>query len=338
MEYVFHAPPVWVFITAVLAIVPLAEWTRRATEHVAHRAGSAIGGLLNVTFGNMAELIIALFILSSGHVEVVKAQITGSVIGNSLLGLGLAATFGGFKKDRQTFPVAKAGLLSSMLMLTVIALLIPALFDITERGTPEAHRLWANDQLSTLVSIVLIVVYIANLVYTLVTHKGIFSIDDEETEAHAWPLWKSVGVLVAATAGIAFEAELVSGALEATSQQLHLTPFFLGLIVLAVVGNFAEYISAVYFARKDRMDLVMTITVGSTIQVALLTAPVLVLVSHLYRKPMNLIFSNPLEMIAIASVAFAVGAVTRDGETTWFEGILLLAVYLMLAIAFFFVR
>jgi len=337
LEHVFHAPPVWVFVTGILGIIPLAEWIRRATEHMARLAGPAIGGLLNVTFGNMAELIIALFVLNSGNLDVAKAQITGSIIGNSLLGLGLAIVAGSWGRTSQKFNREHSGLLSSLLILSVVALLLPALFNLTERNMPDAERLMLDERLSLGVSVVLILVYVSNLLYTLVTHKDVFALE-EEKESHSWPLWKALGVLIGGTALIALEAELVSGALEAASSALHLSPFFLGIIVLAVVGNAAEYISAVYFARQDRMGLVITITVGSTIQVALFTAPLLVLISRAMGKPMNLVFSNPMELIAIASVAFAVNSIAQDGETTWFEGVLLLAVYALFGLAFFFMR
>jgi Ca2+:H+ antiporter len=189
---------------------------------------------------------------------------------------------------------------------------------------------------------VLIVAYGANLLYTLVTHRDVFAVhddaDDGESTTSPWPVWVALGVLAAATLVIALEAELVSGALEATSRKLGLTEFFLGVMVLPLIGNAAEYFAAIYFARRDRMNLVMTIAVGSSIQIALFTAPVLVLVSWLLGTPMNLVFSNPLELIAVAGVAFAVNAIAQDGETNWFEGVLLLSVYAVLGLAFFFVR
>lgn len=339
LRYILHASPTWIFITAVLAIVPLAEWMRRGTEQVAHAAGSAIGGLLNVTFGNMAELILALFVLQAGNTEVAKAQITGSIIGNSLLGLGLCAVVGSWGREKQVFNRERSGLLSTMMILSVIALLLPAVFDYTERGvfaSPNATQL--DEKLSLGVSVVLILVYISNLIYTLVTHRDVFAAEEEgEGEGHAlWPLWKSIGVLLVSTVIVALEAELVSGALEATSEQLGLTSFFLGIIVLAVIGNAAEYVAAVYFARQDRMGLAMGITLGASIQVALLTAPLLVIVSYFMGHPMNLVFSTPLELIAIAGAAFAVNSIAQDGETTWFEGVLLLAVYLIFGMAFLF--
>jgi len=337
-------PRALVFIIAILAIVPLAEWVRRATEHVAERAGSAIGGLLNVSLGNAPELILALFVLYDGHIAVVKAQITGSLIGNSLLGLGLAIVAGSFRPDRQHFNRERAGLLSSLLILVTIAVLLPALFDYTERGVlrdPDAAM--RDEWLSLGVAIVLLLVYTGNLVYTLVTHRDIFAQGPEGNEPpsehreSSWPLRRSLLVLAGATVLTAIEAELVSSTIEAAGSRLGLTPFFLGVIVLAVVGNAAEYFSAVYFARRGRMGLVVGITVGSTIQVGLVVAPVLVIVSYFLGHPMNLVFGNPIELIAVAGAAFIVNSIAQDGETTWFEGVMLLAVYLLFALAFYLV-
>ena len=359
LKYLVHAAPVWVFVCAVLAIIPLAEWIRRATEQLAKLAGPAIGGLLNVTFGNTAELVLALFVLSAGQQDVVKAQITGSIIGNSLLGLGIAILMGSWGREHQTFKRERAGLLSSLLVLSLVALLVPALFNYTERTLLQAPNAGSLDErLSLSVAVVLILVYVGNLVYTLVTHRDVFAREPEqkgqeesqrakvkkgnkvdsqkEGEGAQWSLWLALGVLLGATVVTALEAELVSGALEATASGLGLTTFFLGITVLAIIGNAAEYISAAYFARKDRMGLVLSITVGSSIQVALLVAPLLVIVSYLLGKPMNLVFT-PLELTAVAGVAFSVNAIAADGETTWFEGVLLVAVYAVLGLAFFFV-
>ena len=337
-------PRTLVFIVAILAIVPLAEWVRHSTEHVAARAGSAIGGLLNVSFGNAPELILALFVLSGGHTAVVKAQITGSLIGNSLLGLGLAIVAGSFGRERQHFNRERAGHLSSLLILVTIALLLPALFDYTERGVRRAANSAALDEaLSLGVAVVLICVYIGNLIYTLVTHRDIFartptySEEAESVMEAPWPLSRSILILAGATVLTAVEAELVSSTVEVTATRLGLTPFFLGVIVLAVVGNAAEYISAVYFARRGQMGLVIGITIGSTIQIGMLVAPLLVIISYLLGHPMNLVFENPIELIAVAGAAFIVNSISQDGETTWFEGALLLAVYLLFALAFFLV-
>jgi Ca2+:H+ antiporter len=338
LKYVLPVAPVWVFITAVLAIAPLADWVRRATEQLARRAGPAVGGLLNVTFGNMPELVLALFVLAAGQADVVKGQITGSIIGNSLLGLGLAVVVGTWGCARATFPRENAGLLSSLLILVVIALLVPAMFDYTERGLyhdPDPNQL--DEYLSVGVSVVLILVYAANMIYTFWTHRDVFA-EAKEHEPASWSLGWSLSVLGLATVGTAVESELVSGALEGTAGSLGLTPFFLGVVVLAVVGNAAEYVAAVAFARGGSLGLSLAITVGSTIQVALLVAPLLVLLSYPLAHPMNLVFANPLELIAIAAVAFVVNAIAHDGQATWFEGVLLLAVYVILALAFYFVK
>lgn len=352
LEHAFHAPPLWVFLTATIAIIPLADLLRQATEQVAERVGQTIGGLLNVTFGNLAELIIAIFVLLAGNTTVVKAQITGSIIGNALLGLGLAILIGSLGREHQKFSRQNAGQLNSMLFLVVIALLIPALFDYTERlpgflaGSAQA-RANLDESLSLGVAVVLIAAYALNLVYTLVTHKDVFALNEEHQgadgqaaeQAHGavWPAWRAGAVMVGATVLIALMSEMLSGALEATSSTLGLSPFFLGIIVLAVVGNFAEYIAASYFARQGKIGLAMNIAVGATIQVALFTAPVLVLISYAIGKPMNLVFSSPLELVAIVAVAITVSSVTRDGEATWFEGVLLLIVYVLLGMAFYFV-
>lgn len=332
-----HVSSIWIFATAIIAIIPLAEGIRAATEELAAHAGSAVGGLLNVTFGNMAELVLALFLLRSGKTAIVQATIIGSVVGNSLLGLGLAILVGSWGREKQEFKRERAGLLGSLLILSVIGLLIPALFDYTERGVfAVANPGLLDERLSLGVAGVLIVIYVANLFYTLLTHRDVFGLP-EHRGVREWSLVKSLTVLVGATAAVAVEAQLISGTIENAGSRLGLSTFFLGIIVLPVVGNAAEYFSTIYFARQDRMGLVVTIAVGSSIQVALLTAPLLVLISLVLKRPMNLVFRNPLELVAIAGAAFAVNSVAQDGETTWFEGLLLIGVYALLAMAFFFV-
>jgi Ca2+:H+ antiporter len=301
---------------------------------MAHRAGAVIGGLLNVTFGNTAEFILALFALKSGRPDVVKATITG----NSLLVLDVSILVGGWGRDKQSFKRARAGLLSSLLILSVIALMVPAFFDYTERGLfAETNPGTLDERLSLGASVALILVYAGNLVYTLITHRDVLAGSEEQGRQAEWSLMKSLAILLCATVVVAAEAHLVSGALDTTASSLGLTAFFLGVIALPLVGNSAEYFAAIYFARQDRMGLVMSIAVGSSVQVALLVTPLLALVSYALRRPMNLVFSNPLELIAVAAVAFAVNSIAQDGETTWFEGLLLVAVYALLALAFFFV-
>ncbi|MFN8392516.1 MAG: calcium/proton exchanger [Bdellovibrionota bacterium] len=339
-NYLLGHDSLWLFFSAGLAIVPLASWIRKGTEHLAHHLGSAIGGLLNITFGNLAELILAFFLLAEGKGEVVKAQITGAIIGNGLLGLGLGILVGSWGRKKQTFRRENAGQLGSMLILAVIALLVPAVFDLTERDiyrSPDTHQL--DLHMSVGVSIVLICVYCLNLVYTLVTHHDVFAADDGVGEAdhEHWSIAKSLGVLVLASAVVALESEYVSGALEGAASALKVSSFFLGITVIAIAGNAAEYVAAIYFARKNQMGLVVGITVGATIQIALLVAPLLVLTSLLTEHPMNLVFHNPLELVAVVGTVFAVNSIAHDGETTWFEGALLVAVYAILAIAFLYV-
>ncbi|WP_406697383.1 calcium/proton exchanger [Singulisphaera sp. Ch08] len=337
LAHVVHASPTWIFATAVLAIIPLAEWIRRATEQIGHRAGPAVGGLLSVTFGNLAELVIALFVLAEGHQQVVKAQITGSIIGNGLLGLGIAILIGTWGREHQKFKRESAGQLSNMLILTLIALLLPAFFDLAEQGTTApALRQQRDLQLSLGVAVVLIAVYIAYLIFTLYTHRLIFATEKSSEEAH-WSLGKALAILLGGTVVLTIEAELVSSALEATATSLGVTTFFLGITVLAVVGNAAEYLTAAYYAHRNQMGVALQITVGATIQVALLIAPLLVLISYFMGHPMDLVFSNPLELIAVAGVALSVTVISLDGETNWLEGLLLVAVYLLLSLAFYFV-
>lgn len=338
LEYIFHAPPVIVFVASILAIIPLAVFIQRGTEEIAYVTGPTLGGLMNVTFGNAAELIIALFVLSAGQADVVKGQITGSIIGNGLLGLGLAVLIGTMRREKLTFNRDQAGQLSTMLVLVLIGLLIPAIFDMTERDLANLPNVFPLDEnLSLAVSVVLILLYVANLVYTLVTHRSTFASEPEERPEDAWPVRKSLAVLLAATALTAWESEIVSTALGDTASMLGVSTFFLGVVVLALIGNVAEYVSAIFFARKGNMDLVMGITVGATIQVALFVAPLLVIISYLFPTKMDLVFANPIELVAIGGVALAVDAISKDGQVTWFEGALLIGVYLLLAIAFYFV-
>lgn len=337
-----YVPAAAVFLAGALAIAVLADWMRRATEQVAEHVGSAIGGLLNVSFGSLAELILALFVLSSGQAEVVRAQLTGSIIGTSLLGLGLAVVVGGAGRVRQTFKrEQRAGQLTSLLVIVLIALLLPAVFHLTNGSVAHDLQLGLDDErLSIGVALVLIGLYAANLVYTLVTHRDVFAAAEPRRDGAApttaWPLAVAVIVMVVVTAVIAFEAELVSGALEETAKNVGLSSVFLGVIVLALVGTASDLFAATVFARQDKMGLVMSICVGSSIQVALVVAPVLVLASWFMGHPMTLVFENPLDLFAIAGTAFIVNAIAGDGETTWFEGVLLMGVYALFALAFFF--
>lgn len=340
LAFLLEVKAPWVFLFGAIAIGVLADWVRRATEHLAARVGPAVGGLLNVSFGSLAELILAFFVLIAGNVEVVRAQITGSIIGTSLFGLGLAVMIGSIGRPHLRFNRAKAGQMASLLTLVTIALLLPAVFDFTVRHLADDAGLAVGDErLSIGVSVVLLLLYVANLIYTLVTHRDVFASaqpSEQDEEKSAWPLWLSIGVLIGATAVIALEAHLVSGALEDTAEALGVSPAFVGVIVLALVGTASDLFAASWFAAQGRMNLVLNICVGSAIQVALVVAPLLVIGSWLLGHPMSLVFGNPLALFAIASAAFIVNAISSDGEATWFEGLLLVGVYMVLAMAFFF--
>ncbi len=338
LQYGFGLPPIWVFLAGLVGVGVLADWIRAATEQLAKHTGPAVGGLLTVSLGSLAELFLALFVLLHGEAEVVHAQITGSIIGTSLLGLGLAIVVGGAGREQQSFKRERAGLLSSLLILVVIALLLPAVFDYTARHTAHAANPAVSEEtLSLAVSGVLLLLYVGNLAYTLVTHRDVFSTGDADATGERWKLWQCLAVLAAATVGAAGESELISGALSGAASTLHLSPVFMGVILLALVGTVADLFSAVWFARQDQMGLVMSICIGSAIQVALVVAPLLVILSWLIGHPMTLVFRDPLELFAIAGTALIVNAITGDGETTWFEGVLLIGVYVLLGFSFFFV-
>lgn len=337
LKYVLGAPPVWVFLTGIIGVAVMADWIRVATDQLARRTGPAVGGLLTVSLGSVAELLLAGFVLASGQAGIVRAQITGSIMGTSLLGVGLAVVVGGATRERQRFRRERAGLLSSLLILVLIALLLPAIADFTGRAVMHRpHPGSADENLSLAVSSVLLLLYAGNMVYTLVTHRDVFASGEAEADAKAWPAWTSLLVLGAVTAGAAGESEIVSNALEAAAHALGLGELFLGVVVLALVGTISDLFAAVWFAHQDRMGLVMSICIGSAIQVALVVAPVLVIASLLIGQPMTLVFRNPLELFAIAGTALIVNAIAGDGETTWFEGVLLIGVYALFATAFFF--
>jgi Ca2+:H+ antiporter len=338
LKFLAGASPLVVFGTGAVAVAVLADWVRRATEQIAERAGSTVGGLLNISFGSIAELVLALFVLASGQVAVVQAQITGSIIGTSLLGLGLASFAGGLGRERQEFNRASTGLLSTLLFLVVIALLLPAVFDLTQRASagPDVASV-TDEQLSLAASVILLLMYIANLIYTLVTHHDVFAAEESRAQAE-WSLSRSLAVLIGGTVAIALEAEMISDALSEAATALGLSPVFLGVIVLALVGTSADLFAAVAFARQDRMTIVFSICVGSAIQMALVVAPLLVLISWAIGHPMTLVLGNPLDLFAIAATAFVVRAITADGETTWFEGLLLVGVYVLFGLAFYFAR
>lgn len=332
-----HANPIAIFLTSALAIVPLAGWMGRATEHLAEKLGQGIGGLLNATFGNAAELIIALMALRKGLYEVVKASITGSIIGNILLVLGLSIVIGGLKYPRQLFNKTAAMLGSTMLALSAVALLMPAVFHLLVASKPTVRE----QDLSMEIAIVLIITYVLSLVFTLRTHSHLYTggVDEKEEEeaigTHGWSMGRSIGTLLAATVLVAVMSEFLVGAVEEASQKLGLTEVFVGVILVAIIGNAAEHSTAVLVALKNKMDLALNIAIGSSMQIALFVAPVLVFASYLFGKPMNLLFT-PLEVVAITVSVLVVALIAQDGESNWMEGVLLLAVYTILGLTFYF--
>jgi Ca2+:H+ antiporter len=324
-----------VFITAVLAVLPLAACIGRATEALAERLGGGIGGLLNATFGNAAELIIGALALREGLPDLVKASLTGSIIGNVLLVFGAAALAGGLRYPVQRFNRTAAGLGTTMLLLSAIGLVVPAVFHRLARGSGAPEL-----KLDTEIAIVLLLTYCASLVFTLRTHRVLYGPATSEPAARGTDRDGGVGrwvlLLVAATAGVAVVSELLVGAVRETSKDLGMTELFVGVVVVALVGNAAEHYSAVVLAARNQMDAAIGIAVGSSTQIALFVGPALVLASYvLAPQPMDLLFS-PFEVVAIAVAVLSIAFIAHDGETHWMEGVQLLAVYVILALGFYF--
>jgi len=329
-----HAPAPWVFATSAIAIIPLAAAMGRATEHLAGRMGSGIGGLLNATFGNAAELIIALMALRAGLYDVVKASITGSIIGNILLVLGLAVLAGGIKHQRQTFNRTSAGIGATLLVLSAIGLVVPAIFHHIVHGTQAVRE----RQMSLEIAVVLFAIYVLSLLFSLRTHRHLYTGEVAESHAqdgNAWSIRKSVIVLAVATSGVALMSESLVSAVTATAASFGFTEVFVGVILVAIVGNAAEHSTAVVMAMKNQMDLAVNIAIGSSIQVALFVAPILVFASYLFGRPMDLVFST-FEVLAVTIAAGVATLVAMDGESNWMEGAQLLGVYVILGIAFYF--
>jgi Ca2+:H+ antiporter len=338
LGYFFPTPPLLVFVVGGVAIAVLAEWMRRSTEQIAIRAGPSIGGLINVSFGSVAELILMLFVIAQGHADVVRAQITGSIIGTSLLGLGLACLFGGWGRKRQNLLKRRAGLLTSLFFIVVFALVLPAVFHQAElrRGLAAAQSLIAEQRFSIAAACVLLLLYSGNMVFTLITHRDVFRSASPEAQPVRWSLYKALGILAAATIAVAMCADAVANAIQGAATTLHLPLLFLGVVPLALIGTAADLFASVAFARQDKMDLVMTISIGSAIQIGLVVAPLLVLISWSIGQPLTLVFPSLLDLFAIGGAAFIVNAISTDGEMDWFEGMLLIGAYLLLALAFFF--
>lgn len=324
------ASPLSIFFLAAIAIIPLAKYIGEATEELAARTSPALGGFLGATFGNATELIIGIFALRAGLIEVVKASITGSIISNLLFVLGLSMLAGGWKREKQTFNRMSVLASGSTLFIAVIALVMPAIF----MQTVAAPSPWLIEHLSILVSITLIVLYAASLLFSLHTHKHLYF----EEVAHYEPRWstaRAITILAAATVTVGWMSDVLVDSIEPLITVLGWSQLFIGVIVIAVIGNIAEHLSAVMVAMKNKMALSIQIAVGSAVQIAMFAAPVLVLASVLIGMPMSLVF-NTFELVSIVLSVLIVNFVIVDGESNWFEGMQLLCAYLIMGIAFFF--
>jgi Ca2+:H+ antiporter len=331
VHYLVPAQPLLTFILCALGIIPLAGALGEATEELGAHCGERAGGLLNATMGNATELIIAFFALRAGHSEIVKASLSGSIIGNILLVFGMSVVAGGLGRERQQFSRRHASINSTMLFIAVVALVIPAAFDVAVFGHLEEHGS-RIEQLSLWTCVVLVIVYALGLLFT-------FGGAQPKPAEHHVPKGsaKSAAIsLVVATILVGFLSEILVGEIEAAKKMLGMSDLFMGVIFIALIGNAAEHASAIMMAKKDKMELALGIAIGSSIQIALLVAPVLVFLSWMIGKPMSLVFT-PLEITGIALAVFTVDMIASDGETTWFEGVQLLAVYLILGVAFYFV-
>jgi Ca2+:H+ antiporter len=323
-----HGTPI--FIVSAAGILGLAYVVGASTERLGALAGPQVGGILNATFGNIAELIIAFFALTAGQLQVVKASLTGSVIGNLLLVLGASMLFGGLRNGHQRFSPRVAGADATMLVLAVIGLFVPAVFAFSNASS--GHRV----EESVVVSLVLLLLYVANLGYRFRHPEDVLG--GQEPEGHGGPAWTpkvALGMLGVSAAFLAVLSEQLVGAIDPFIEQFDLTPFFVGVILIPTIGNLSEHLVAVQLAMKDRVDFSMAVSIGSSLQVALFVAPVLVLLGLVVGQPMDLVFA-PLEVAAVAAAAGIVALVSLDGESNWLEGSLLLGVYAILAVSFFF--
>ncbi len=338
-----EAPAIWQFVAALAALMPLATIMGEATEHLAHRAGPGIGGLLNATFGNAAELIIAMALLFEGKDTVVKASLTGSILGNILLVLGASLLAGGLRFPVLRFNRTAAGIGSTMLVLAAMGMLVPATFHILPEvwtAGPKQRPL-IEHELSLSVCVILMLAYLLTLVFSLRTHKDLYNPTEDHADAPlhgTGPVWsqgRALGVLLGATTLVALVSEVLAGSIEDAGHQAGLTEVFLGVVVVAIVGNAAEHSTAILVALKNKMDLAVGIAIGSALQIALFVTPVLVFASYLRDRPMDLLFTT-LEILAVLLAVIIAKMVAEDGESNWLEGAMLLLLYAILGLAFFF--
>lgn len=325
-----HFPETLIFVLSALAIIPLAGLMGEATEVISYYAGSRIGGFLNATFGNATELIIAFFAMKAGLFDVVKASIAGSVIGNILLVLGLSMFAGGLKYKSQKFNRQANEVTSSMLLFSVIGLTIPAIFTLTVSQDLLTTR---YEGLSVVVAAIMFIIYILSLIFSFYTHKDIYAVECEDDCKPKWSLLKAIIILVVSTIFIGIESEIFVGAVEPMTEALHLSEFFVGIILVPIIGNAAEHSSAVVMAMKNKMNVAVEIALGSSLQIILFVTPVLIFLSLLF-SPMSIVF-NAFELVALLLSVLIANRVASDGESNWMEGVQLMAVYLIIAVSFF---
>jgi calcium/proton exchanger (cax) len=324
-----HYSPVLLFIAAGLSIIPLSGYMGKATEEIAIYVGPRVGGLLNATFGNAAELIITVLALRAGLAEVVKASITGSIIGNLLLVLGLSMFLGGFKYKIQKFNRATAGMHTSMLLMAVTGLIIPAVFVHTHTN-PSA------EPLSLGVASVLMIVYLLSLIFSLHTHKDVFRPSQGHSETPNWSKLKALMTLFIATIFVVFESEFLVSGIEPVVKTLGISELFIGVIVIPIIGNAAEHTTSVIMALKNKMDISLEIAIGSSTQIALFVAPLLVFLGYFMGQPLDFLFTS-YELIVIIMATVITAIISMDGRSNWLEGAQLLSAYTIMALAFLFV-
>ncbi len=328
-----HQDEVFIFVVAALAVIPLAGLVGEGTEELALHTGPKIGGLLNATLGNAAELIITIIAINKGLLELVKASIVGSILGNLLLVMGLSLLIGGLRHGVQHFDRRNASVNATLLIMALVALFVPSLFD-----SALQENLAAELGLSEGVAVIMIVLYALTILYSFTAKpeesKNITTREPAEVHEAKWSVRTSLIVLAIATIGIVFMSEVLVGAVEAVTVQLGLTEFFIGIIIVPLVGNVAEHLVAVQVAAKNQMELSLAVSLGSSLQIALFVAPVLVFIALLFDQRLLLVFNN-FELVALAAASLIAAFIALDGESNWLEGATLLAVYAILALAFF---
>lgn len=330
-----HWDALWILVSSCLAIIPLAMYMGIATEQISLYTGVRVGGLLNATFGNATELIIAVFALREGLFDVVKASIAGSVMGNILLVLGASMLFGGLKYKIQSFNRHSVEMSASMLTFSVVGLSVPAVF----LHSTQLERLdtWQYEPLSVTLAFIMLAIYLLGLYFSFITHKDIFNTENQEEGLPKWTLHKAILILLVTTLAIALESEFLVKAIEPVTKNWGISEFFIGIILIPIVGNAAEHSTAVWMARKDQMAIAFEIAVGSCLQIVLFVMPALILTGALLNRTMSVVF-NEFELISLIVAVLIANRVAGDGKSNWLEGVQLIAVYVIIAVCFLWIK